>query len=379
MRISNIVVLILVTGCASVLPMKHEFKSHETFPIPFNDVWKLSSNFLETKVSAIDTADKKTGFLKTKEFTVPYSGFQYQSKYADCGKLGGLNVYHEIVGYYEIFISESDENRTTVRTVPHYRASLWSGKEFKGWVPCQSRGYVEQLLIDDLRTQVKESRPKKPLGQQLESGVDKESDKKSETPTLKIQENDNKGSAKPDINLVPETELKTLRIKYENALQENEKLNKEITQLKRNKINENNEKNPEEAELSIKESPPELTIKPDNDVTNKLLLNKEDSLAAEPLIQEKDDNTQIFTIQTGSFLDIDLAREHIVLITVQLEGKDYSNLRIEKIGDLYIVRLGKFENYETAKIFLQEVKPRLSEAIILKDHMNDERIIKLYK
>ena len=114
----------------------------------------MSSNFLEAEVSAIDTADKKSGYLKTKEFTVPYNGFQYQSKYADCGKLGGLNVYHEIIGYYEIFITESDEKKTTVRTLPHYRASLWSGKDFKGWVPCESRGYVEQLLMDDLRAKI---------------------------------------------------------------------------------------------------------------------------------------------------------------------------------------------------------------------------------
>jgi hypothetical protein len=360
-------VLILVTGCVTTLPMKHEIKSHETFPIPFNDIWKLSSNFLETEVSAIETADKKAGFIKTEEFNVPYEDFQYQSKYTDCGKLGGLNVYHEIVGYYEIFISESDENRTTVRTVPHYRASLWSGKKFKGWVTCQSRGYVEQLLIDDVRAKIKESRPEEALGDQQENGVDKESDKKSAAYILKIQENNNKSTAKTEMNLVPETELRKLQIKYENTLQENEKLNKEITLLKRNKKTD---------------SPPELTIKPVNDVSTKSPLNKvngELSLATELLNQGKDDNPQFYTIQAGSFLTINRAWAQFDFITDLSQAKDDANLRIEKIGDLYTVRIGKFENYETAQKFHQEIKPRLSETVILKAYIKNERIMRVHE
>jgi hypothetical protein len=370
-------VLILVTGCVTTLPMKHEIKSHETFPIPFNDIWKLSSNFLETKVSAIETADINTGFLKTKEFTVPYNGFEYQSKYADCGKLGGLYVYHEIIGYYEIFISESDENRTTVRTIPYYRASLWYGKKFKGWVPCQSRGYVEQLLIDDLRTQIEESRPKEAPGKQPENGVDKESDKKSATPTLKIQENDNKGTAKTEMKLVPETELRTLQIKYDNTLQENEKLNKEITLLKRNKDIGNNEKKPGETELSRTKSSPELTIKPDNDVSTKLLLNKINSPVAEPLSKGTDEKTLIYTIQTGSFLKLDRAREQFGLIADLLQAKDYGNLRIEKIGRFYTVRLGKYDNYSSADDLLQKLIHKIESPVILKAYMKENRIIKL--
>ncbi len=381
-RLPYFIVLIFVTGCVSALPMKHKYKSHENFSVPFNEIWKLSNNIIEERVSAIDVVDIKSGFLKTEEFNVPYEGFQYQSKYADCGKLGGLYVYHRIIGYYEIFISESEDNRTVVSTIPHYRASLWLGNSFKGWVPCQSKGYVEQLLLDDLRAKIQKSHPKEALIPQPENGVDKESDSKSTPHILKTQDNDNKRTVKPEINLISETELRKLRIKYEKVLRENEKLKNEIALLKRNNNFETNEKNPGEAKLSNTESPPELTIKSDNDVTTKSLLNKvnkEHSLVAKPLSQGKDDSLQIYTIQAGSFLKIDRARAHIDFMTDLLQTKDYGNLRIEKIGDLYTVRLGKFENYQTAKKFLQEMKPRLSDAIILKANIINKRIIRLHE
>ncbi len=379
MRMPNIVVLILVTGCVTAVPVKHEIKTHEHFPVPFNTIWSLSTDFLETKVADIETADKKSGFIKTAEFNVPHEGFQYQSKYADCGKLGGLYVYHDIIGFYEIYISELDANSSMVSTIANFRASLWLGNKFKGWIPCQSRGYIEQLFKDDVRAKIQKSYPDVAMGHQQEDSMDKESDEKSATHILKIQTNEHKRTAIPQINMIPESELIKLRNKYENTLRENEKLNKEIIILKRNRNVKKNEKNQGEAESSRTESFPELKIKPDNDVTSKILLDKERSLATEPLMQGNDDKTQIFTIQTGSFPDIDLAREHIVLITVLLQEKDYDNLRIEKTGDFYIVRLGKFENYETAKKFHQDVKPRLSEAVILKAQLNNESIIRVYE
>ncbi len=378
-RMLHIVVFILAASCVTAVPAKHDFKTHEHFPIPFNERWSMSTDFLETNVADIKTADKKAGFIKTAEFNVPHEGSQYQSKYADCGKLDGLYVYHDIIGFYEIYISEWDKNSSVVSTIPNFRASLWLGNEFKGWVPCQSRGYVEQLFIDDVRAKNQKSYPVVASGQQQEGSVDNKSDEKSETHILKNQAKDHKRSAIPAINMVPESELRKLRNKYENTLRENEKLNKELIVLKRNVNARKDEKKPGKAESARIEPPPAPKIKPDSDLTSTLLLNKEHSLDTEPLIQDNDDNTRIFTIQTGSFPDIDLAREHIVLITVLLQEKDYDNLRIEKTGDFYIVRLGKFENYETAKKFHQDVKPRLSESVILKAHLNNESIIKLYE
>ncbi len=211
-RLPYIVVLILVTGCVTIPPTKHEYKSHENFPVSLNKVWNLSSNFLAEKVAAIDTADKKSGFLKTKEFNVPYEGFQYKSIYADCGELAGLYVYRKIIGHYDIFISESEDNRTTLRTFPHYRASLWLENNFKGWVQCQSRGYVEKLLINNIWANIRKSLPEKALIPQPKNGMDKESERMPAVLILKSQEHDTNSQAIAETH---EEEIVTESTEYE--------------------------------------------------------------------------------------------------------------------------------------------------------------------
>jgi hypothetical protein len=62
-----------------------------------------------------------------------------------------------------------------------------------------------------------------------------------------------------------------------------------------------------------------------------------------------------------------------------LNGKEFSFLRIEKIGKYYSVRLGRFDNYNNTKKFLQEIKSQLSEAVILKVHIKNERLVRLYE
>ncbi len=86
----------------------------------------------------------------------------------------------------------------------------------------------------------------------------------------------------------------------------------------------------------------------------------------------------IYTIQTGSMVSIIGAQKQFNSISQLLNKKELNFLRIEKIGKYHTVRLGKFENHATAEKFLQEIKPRLSEAIILKAYLKKERIVRLY-
>lgn len=84
----------------------------------------------------------------------------------------------------------------------------------------------------------------------------------------------------------------------------------------------------------------------------------------------------IYTIQTGSFDRVTPAQKHVKSIVQDFNGIELSHLRIEKIGDFYSVRLGKFNNYTSADKLLQIIKPKLSTAIIMKAYIKDERIIK---
>jgi cell division protein FtsN len=87
----------------------------------------------------------------------------------------------------------------------------------------------------------------------------------------------------------------------------------------------------------------------------------------------------IYTIQTGSFLKVERAQKQFDSMLQILNGKEFSFLRIEKIGKYYSVRLGRFDNYNNTKKFLQEIKSQLSEAVILKVHIKNERLVRLYE
>ena len=90
-------------------------------------------------------------------------------------------------------------------------------------------------------------------------------------------------------------------------------------------------------------------------------------------------NLLIYTIQIGSFNKIERARKLYDSIIQCLKGKQLDHLRIEKIGELYSVRLRKFENYATAMNFLKLNKTQLSAAIILKAYIKYDRVVKLYE
>jgi hypothetical protein len=87
----------------------------------------------------------------------------------------------------------------------------------------------------------------------------------------------------------------------------------------------------------------------------------------------------IYTIQTGSFLKVTQAQKMFDSMPQILNEQEFSFLRIEKIGTYYSVRLGRYDNYNDTEKFLQEITPRLSDAIILNAYIKNERIIKLYE
>ncbi len=369
-------VLILVSGCVTAVPIKHDYNS--------NKVIKDEHYYFELGRDFVESGKYQEAINAYKQ------AIKIKPDYAEAQNNLGL-VYGKLGSYQEAINTFNH----TIRIKPDYADAHLN----LGYALGKVANYLEAKDAYILAIRIKPDYADAHLnlaltylilgdkGSALDEyrilkGLDKESAKKVLTHILKRQSNDTKRTAKPEINLTSEKEPNNLLIKYEKVIQEREKLNNEIKPLKRSKNIENNDKNPGNVKLSIRESTPEQRIKRDNAVTTISSLNKvkeEHPLEAGPLGQNKDDNSQIYTIQTGRFLTIDFAREHIVYITYLLQEKDYDNLRIGKLGNFYIVRLGKFENNQTAKKFLQEVKPSLSEAIILKADLKNESIIRLYK
>ena len=83
---------------------------------------------------------------------------------------------------------------------------------------------------------------------------------------------------------------------------------------------------------------------------------------------------KIYTIQTGSFLNIARAEKEFNSLMNELKKKYHSFLRIEKIKDFYTVRLGKFENYNSAADFIRSIATEIPEPIIMKSFISHERL-----
>jgi len=84
------------------------------------------------------------------------------------------------------------------------------------------------------------------------------------------------------------------------------------------------------------------------------------------------------TIQISSFSNVTDAEKQFNSIVNKLDSSQLDNMRIEKIGKFYSVRLGKFMDNTAAKRFFSTVKPKLPGATVMTAYIKMERIEKLY-
>lgn len=89
-------------------------------------------------------------------------------------------------------------------------------------------------------------------------------------------------------------------------------------------------------------------------------------------------NNTFFTVQAGSYTYRYNAEKKYKSLIQNMNDADLDNLRIEKVGEYYTVRLGKFDNYVTAMKFLNAMNSRLSFAIVLNVYIKKERIVELH-
>jgi len=149
-KICLLVLILLLTGCATVPPAKHDFQSGKIYKKPYDDVWKHAALFFKDRDIPLKTIEKASGTIVTEEMKIPYRGFLYESDYCDCGRLSGLYVYHEILGKFSIIVKKLAGAKTSVQVNANYKASKWLGKNFKGWVICESKGHAEKILLEHL-------------------------------------------------------------------------------------------------------------------------------------------------------------------------------------------------------------------------------------
>ena len=82
---------------------------------------------------------------------------------------------------------------------------------------------------------------------------------------------------------------------------------------------------------------------------------------------------EYYTVQTASFVALEDARRHFQLITSKIAEKNLDHLRIEKIGDYFSVRIGKFEERSQADKYFLSIKQHFPSAILRKAYLKEER------
>jgi outer membrane protein len=85
-----------------------------------------------------------------------------------------------------------------------------------------------------------------------------------------------------------------------------------------------------------------------------------------------------YTIQAGSFIRLEGAHELFDYLAQKLNRKELSNLRIEKGEKYYTVRFGKFKSMATTRNVSRMIESLSPGAFILKDYIEDKRIIRQY-
>jgi hypothetical protein len=85
-----------------------------------------------------------------------------------------------------------------------------------------------------------------------------------------------------------------------------------------------------------------------------------------------------YTVQLGSYSEINNAMERFSTIIQGASKAELEDLRIEKIGKFYAVRLGRFEGYTAAKVYLRANSPQLTGAVILQAYVREKNIVKRY-
>jgi len=137
----------------------------------------------------------------------------------------------------------------------------------------------------------------------------------------------------------------------------------------------------QEDRIMIDDKAPSNKYKETQTIDNKSIIketsDEENKLNGKLKVDDQYASRLVYTIQTGSFLEIERAQKQFDSVVQVLNAKEIDYLRIEKVGNYYTVRLGKFLDYASVEGVLQDIKPQISEAVILKAHIKNERLIRL--
>ncbi len=103
------------------------------------------------------------------------------------------------------------------------------------------------------------------------------------------------------------------------------------------------------------------------------LSSKKDAAKPESLPEE------YYTLQIGNFPKLEDATDKFNVLFLKLEEDDIKDLRIEKTGRYFSVRLGRFSSYSSAKTLFVKISALAPQAAIMKGKKTEEHVISSYE
>jgi len=164
-------IFMFLSGCATVPPAQYNYDSSRAYSKAYDEVWQSIVDYFAKRNTPIKTIEKASGIIATEDLNVPfqYKSGTIKSSYCDCGTPGGLNTYKQLLGRYNVFVKKVSDSETSVQVNTNYRASIWFGNNFLGWVNCASTGDLESSLHSHIEHQMKIA--KGGIGVQIKDGT----------------------------------------------------------------------------------------------------------------------------------------------------------------------------------------------------------------
>ena len=142
-----------LAGCATYPPPKEAIPDSQIYRSGYNIVWEAVLETLAEQNIEVKSAGKPSGEITAEDRTIElrqYEPGRYDSKYCFCGSPPQNRVLRDLVGTYRISVTPAFVGTTSVRIDVSYKAAIYSGERFTGWLPCPSKGIFESFFFDEL-------------------------------------------------------------------------------------------------------------------------------------------------------------------------------------------------------------------------------------
>jgi hypothetical protein len=147
--------VLLLAGCATY-PQKG-IQSQATYGNRYEEVWDAVVDTLNGMNLKVRTMEKASGNIMTEGPDLELQKYvlgRYESIYCYCVSPYGRDDLRQLFGNYAIVLTRDAANRTSVILDATFLASMHAGNDFRGWLPCPSKGIFEPFFLKQVESRL---------------------------------------------------------------------------------------------------------------------------------------------------------------------------------------------------------------------------------